>query len=256
MPASTFQPVTPHIYRLEQPFLAGFLRVNVWLVRDAEGWIMVDAGAPGFEKKLLEQVLIQTGGEKPRMLVLTHGHTDHAAAAQRIREEWKIPIAAHRDEIPYLIGPTRYAKIKAKHPFYQLLQISAPPLVGRNVQMPLDDGSKVGELIAYLSPGHSPGMLAFLHPGDRALISGDTFMHLRKLSDPFMLFTYDMGLNHKSQARLISLPFDHLLVSHGEPIMNTGRQEAMDWVAKHTKKPRAARPAAAPPAPSAPTTAA
>jgi hypothetical protein len=72
-----------------------------------------------------------------------------------------------------------------------------------------------------------------------------------------MPFTYDMGLNHKSQARLITLPFDHLLVSHGDPIMNTGRQEAMDWVAKHTKKPRTARPAAAaPPAPSEPSAAA
>jgi hypothetical protein len=147
MPVQTFQPVTPHIYRLEQPFLAGRFRVNVWLVRDADGWLMVDAGAPGFEKKLLEQVLVQTGGEKPRMLLLTHGHTDHAAAAQRIREEWKIPIAAHRDEIKYLIGPARYASIKAKNPIYMLLQISAPPLVGRNVQMPLDDGSKVGDLI-------------------------------------------------------------------------------------------------------------
>jgi hypothetical protein len=50
-------------------------------------------------------------------------------------------------------------------------------------------------------------------------------------------------------------------VSHGEPIINTGRQEALDWVAKHTKKPRAVRPAAAappaaPPAPSEPTAAA
>ena len=197
MPASTFQPVTPHIFRLEQPFLRGRMRVNVWLVQGSDGWLMVDAGAPGFEKKLLEQVLAQTGGETPRLLLLTHGHTDHAAAAQRIREEWKIPIAAHRDEIKYLIGPARYASIKAKNPIYRLLQLSAPPLVGRNVQMPLEDGERIGDLTAYLSPGHAPGLLAFLHAGDRALISSDTFMHLGKLSDPFAPFTYDMGLNHE-----------------------------------------------------------
>jgi glyoxylase-like metal-dependent hydrolase (beta-lactamase superfamily II) len=246
MPASTFQSVTPHIYRLEQPFLRGWLRVNIWLVRDEQGWVMVDAGAPGFEKKLLEQVLIQTGGDKPRLLLLTHGHTDHAAAAQRIREEWKIPIAAHRDEIPYLVGPARYASVKAKNPIYKLLQISPPPLVGRNVQMPVDDGTRVGDMVVYHAPGHAPGLIALLHPADRALISGDTFMHLGKLSDPFAPFTYDMGLNQKSQARLITLPFDHLLVSHGEPVMTTGRQAAQDLVAKHTKKPRASRPAAAP----------
>ena len=246
MPDPTFQPVTPHIFRLEQPFLRGRFKVNVWLVHEADGgWLMVDAGAPGFEKKLLEQVLVQTGGQTPRMLLLTHGHMDHAAAAQRIREEWKVPIAAGRDEIRYLIGPVRYNTIPAKNLIYKLLQISAPPLVGRNVQLPLDDGARVGDLVAYHSPGHSPGMLAFLHAGDRALIAGDVFFNLGRFGDPVGAFTYDMGLNHKSQARLAALDFDHLLASHGEPTMNTGRQMAQEWVAKKAKKPKAVPAAAA-----------
>jgi len=233
MPTPTFAKITPHIYKLDLPFLGGRLMVGVFLVQEVDGWVQVDAGAAGHEKIIMEQVLAQTGGKLPKMLVLTHGHADHAAAAQRIREEWKIPIAAHRDEIPYLIGPDRYNHIPTRYLPYKLLQLSPPPLVGRNVQVPLDDGRQLGDLVVYHAPGHAPGLVALLHPGDRALICGDTFNNRGKLTDPFAPFTYDMELNHQSQARLVTLDFDHLLVSHGDPILNTGRQQARELVEKH-----------------------
>ena len=243
-PTPTYTQVTPHIAKLNLPFFRGRFPVGVWLVRDdAGGWVMVDAGAPGYEKVVLEQTLAHTGGEKPKLLVLTHGHFDHAGAAQRIREEWKIPIAAHRDELPYLIGPGRYNKIKAKNPIYMLLQLSPPPLVGRNIQMPLDDGRELpAGLKVYHVPGHAPGMIALLHAADRALISADTFNNLGKLTDPPVPFTYNPDLNHQAQDRLVGLEFDHLLVSHGEPIMNSGRAQAREFVAaRERKKARPAR---------------
>jgi glyoxylase-like metal-dependent hydrolase (beta-lactamase superfamily II) len=245
MPQLAYSKVTPHIYKLDLPAFGGRLPVAVWLVRDADGWLMVDAGGPGFEKVVLEQTLVHTGGQRPHTLVLTHGHQDHAAAAQRIREEWKIPIAAGRDEIPYLIGPTRYNTIPSKSLLYKLFQLSSPPLVGRNVQLPLDDGRRLGDVQVFHVTGHAPGMLVLLHPADRALIAADTFMNLGKLGDPLRPFTYDMALNRVSQARLATLDFDHLLVSHGAPILNTGRQQAREFVDKHAKKPRLARPAPA-----------
>jgi glyoxylase-like metal-dependent hydrolase (beta-lactamase superfamily II) len=245
----TFTQVTPHIHKLDLPFLGGKQPVGVWMVRDeAGGWVMVDAGAPGFEKLIFEQVLALTQGERPKLLVLTHGHLDHAGAAQKVREDWKIPIAAHRLEIPYLVGPTRYTKIPAKHLLYQFAQTFSPPLlVGRNVQMPLDEGRLLdGGLEVFHTPGHAPGMITLLHAADRALIAADTFMNLNnKLSDPHKGFTYDPGLNHASQARMVQLDFDHLLPSHGAFILNTGREQARALVESRAKKPRrAAKPAA------------
>jgi hydroxyacylglutathione hydrolase len=245
MPQPAYTKITPHIYKLDLPLFGGRLPVGVWLVQDADGWLMVDAGGPGYEKIVLEQTLVQTGGKRPHTLLLTHGHLDHAAAAQRIREEWKIPIAAGRDEITYLIGPTRYNTIPSKNLLYKLLQLSPPPLVGRNVQMPLDEGRRLGDLQVYHVTGHAPGMLALLHTADRALISADVFTNMGKVGDPPLPFTYDMALNRLAQARLVTLDFDHLLVSHGAPILNTGRQQARAFVEKHAKKPRLASPAPA-----------
>jgi glyoxylase-like metal-dependent hydrolase (beta-lactamase superfamily II) len=220
--------------------------VGVWLVQESDGWVLVDAGAPGHETTVLEATLAQTGGQRPKLLILTHGHGDHGAAAQRIREEWKIPIAAHRAEIPYLIGVLHYNKIPSKFPLYRLTQMSKPALVGRNVQLPLEDGQRLGELTVYHVPGHAPGMIALLHGPDRALLAADTFMAPGgKLTDPFVPFTYDMALNHQSQARLAALDFDNLLPSHGAPLLGNGRQLARDFVAAHEKKKAKAQPAAA-----------
>jgi len=249
-PTPTYTQVTPHIFKLNLPFFGGRFPVGVWLVRDeAGGWVMVDAGAPGYEKVVLEQTLAHTGGEKPKLLVLTHGHYDHGGAAQRIREEWKIPIAAHRDELPYLIGPARYNRIKGKSLLHYLIQISPPCLVGRNIQLPLDDGRELpgGLKVAHV-PGHAPGMVALLHAADRAVISADTFNNLGKLSDPPAAFTYDPALNHQSQVKLVGLEFEHLLVSHGEPLLNSGRAQAREFIAARERKkarpPRRANAAA------------
>ncbi len=237
MPTPTFSPVTPHIYKLDLPFFGGRLMVGVWLVRDERGWILVDAGAPGFEKTIVEQVLAATGGQTPYVLVLTHGHADHAAAAEMLHDLWKVPIAAGRDEIPYLLGPAPYARIPSSFPLYRFTQLSPAALIGRNVQQPLDDGMQVGPLRVTAAPGHAPGMVALLHAADRALICGDVFMSLGgKPRDPYAFFTYDMRLNRDSQARLVELDFDHLLPSHGPALLQTGRQQARAFLEKGKKK--------------------
>jgi glyoxylase-like metal-dependent hydrolase (beta-lactamase superfamily II) len=241
----TFTQLTPHIHKLDLPFFGGRFPVGVFLVRDdgasggRGGWVMVDAGAPGFVDTVLEQVIKVTGGQAPHTLILTHGHLDHAAAAQAIREKWRTNIAAGRAEIPYLVGPAAYARIPAKSPAYRVIQISPPSLVGRNVQLPLDEGMLVDGLRVYHVPGHAPGMVALLHPADRALLCADTFYNLGgKLGDPASPFTYDMALNHASQARLAELDFDHLIPSHGPAIMSTGRQAAQAVIDKRKKKVR------------------
>jgi len=237
MSEPTFTQITPHIYKFDLPFLGGSFHVGIWLVHGDDGWTVVDTGLPDSKDRVMQQILIQTGGELPQRIILTHGHWDHAGAAQLMREKWKTPIAAGRDEMLYLLGPTPYNKIPARTPLYRLLQISPPALVGRNVQLPLDEGMRLDGLQVVHVPGHAPGMLALLHAGDRALISGDAFGNTRgKLADPPDYFTYDPALNHRSQAKLAALDFDHLLVSHGPPVMNVGQKQARALVESREKK--------------------
>jgi glyoxylase-like metal-dependent hydrolase (beta-lactamase superfamily II) len=233
---STFQQVTPHIAKLDLPVF-GSIQVAVWLVRgDDGGWGVVDAGSPGQENYICEQILKFTGGAIPHTLILTHGHRDHGGAAQKMRDEWKVRIAAGRAEIPYLTGPDRYYKIPADNRLYGLLQLSQPPLIGRNVQLPLDEGMLIHGMEVINVPGHAPGMIALLHHADRALICGDVFITAKgKISDPATWFTYDRQQNRLSQVKVTERDFDHLLVSHGPPLMNSGHKEARTYAITRLK---------------------
>jgi glyoxylase-like metal-dependent hydrolase (beta-lactamase superfamily II) len=226
-----FEQVTPHIFKLDLPFLAGRIAVGVWLVQQNGGWTVVDAGAPGFEELILRQILACTGGRPPDRLVFTHGHIDHAAAAEMMVDRWGLPVAAGRAEIPYILGPTPYRRVEPAWWAYRLLQRSGPPLIGRNVQLPLDEGMTVDGLQVFHVPGHAPGMVALLHPADRALLAADVFSHGRgRLAEPISAFTYDIALNRQSMRKLAALDFDHLLPSHGRPILGDGKARAAAFV--------------------------
>src|SRR5215217_4213042 len=91
-----------------QPSVAeGILRVphtyvNWYLLEDADGVTIVDAGLPR-HWDLLPKALQRIGRrlDDVRALVLTHGHYDHVGFAERARTELRIPVYAPRGEDIY-----------------------------------------------------------------------------------------------------------------------------------------------------------
>ncbi len=246
MLTQTFSQLTPHIYHLNLPFIAN-ITVGVFLVRSDDGWTLIDTGAETHRQVVRDATLAQTGGEKPKRLILTHGHPDHAANAVPLRTEWRLKVAAGRDEIRYLTEPVFYRKLPAHTPLFYLFNLfTQPAMLGRGVDLPLDEKMIVAGMEVIHVPGHTPGMIALLHHADRALICADAFMNLGgRLGDPFQFFTYNPKLNHQSQAKLAGLDFDHLLPSHGPVIMNEGRRAARVWVEKRLGKDWLVTPAKA-----------
>jgi glyoxylase-like metal-dependent hydrolase (beta-lactamase superfamily II) len=226
----SFSPVTPHIFKLDLPMYLGFGRVGVWLVRENDGWTLVDTGSPPDARTILSATLALTQGDAPRRIILTHGHLDHAGAAGFLQEQWSIPVLTHRDERQYIDGTGRYSAIwpawwgfrLIKEPFGLLNRIRSPRTVD-----PLADGDRIGSLEVVHVPGHTPGMIALIHRGDRAIVAGDTFISRGlQLYPPARFFTPDPPTAVRSMARLVDEDFDHLLASHGRPILRVGRIEA------------------------------
>ena len=58
---------------------------NAYLLGTEEGFVLVDSGTPGNEKKILRAVREHLGkNPTPCAIVLTHGHFDHSGSALQL----------------------------------------------------------------------------------------------------------------------------------------------------------------------------
>ena len=79
------------------PFV-GLKQVNLWLLRDNDGWTMIDCGygrtdVREFITQIWDNVL---GGRPIRQLIVTHFHPDHAGNSGWICERWGLrPLMSH-----------------------------------------------------------------------------------------------------------------------------------------------------------------
>jgi glyoxylase-like metal-dependent hydrolase (beta-lactamase superfamily II) len=119
---------------------------NTWVLREPSGdaCVVVDPGP--LDEGHLHRVADQGPVE---LIVLTHGHVDHAEGAARLRELTGAPVVA-RDPA---------------------LCLGADPLRGELTQ----EAAGV-EWLTVLTPGHSSDSICIVLPADRALLTGDTIL--------------------------------------------------------------------------------
>lgn len=153
---------------------------NAYLVGNADSWVLVDSGTPGNATKIKEAAEARFGpGAKPRAIVLTHGHFDHAGSSGSLGEMWGVRIYAHRLEWPYLDGRSSYPPVDPTAPgFFSAMSRLFP---SRTVNVG-DRLSEIGSNLPALgmhewqalnTPGHTPGHLAFFRSSDGVLLAGD-----------------------------------------------------------------------------------
>jgi glyoxylase-like metal-dependent hydrolase (beta-lactamase superfamily II) len=230
----SFKPVTQNILRMEIEIdVAGLmsLPVNLWLVRSSDGWTLIDSGPPGTGDKVVKALSDATQGYGPSQVLLTHGHVDHAGGLQAIQLAWKTPVICHQEELPFVNGELDYRDAPAKGLLFMLARYFFPSTSGVKVARKLQRGESIAGMIAIHLPGHTPGHIGFLHPGEQAMICGDTLMNRDdRLSPPFAVATADPKQARASMRRISELDFLHLLPSHGEPILNNGRRRLLDYL--------------------------
>src|SRR4051794_24665040 len=168
------------------PGLTGLriLFVNVFAVAaPAGGWVLIDAGLPFSAGRIKRWAVNQFGdAARPRSILLTHGHFDHVGAVKDLADEWDVPIYAHPEEAPYLIGQREYPPpdpsvgggvMALMSPLYP----RGPINVSERLKLLTMDGI-VPDLPDWRwlhTPGHTVGHISLFRDEDRVLLPGDAF---------------------------------------------------------------------------------
>jgi len=223
-----FKRVSEHISRLELPWnLFGpiSLPVAAYLIRQEEGYDLVDTGVPENAGQLVNALREATAGAGPRRVFLTHAHHDHAGGLNALQIAWQPKVICHRDEAPFVTGEMSYRQLKSGNFAFWLGQrfMMDGEWAVKPAQL-LDAGQSVGGMLVIHLPGHTPGSVAYLHSQDRAVLCGDAVINIRgSLSVSFPFSTQDPKAARAAIRRLAELDCELLLPSHGRPIQGDVR---------------------------------
>jgi glyoxylase-like metal-dependent hydrolase (beta-lactamase superfamily II) len=141
--------------------------IGCWEVDGA----LIDPGPESSLPTLLEAI----GGERPRALLLTHIHLDHAAATGAMVRRWPdLEVFVHERGAPHLIDPSKLLASAERLYGERMEQLwgEIVPVPEANVR-PLSGGETVlGMRVAY-TPGHASHHVSYLHEDSGTAFVGD-----------------------------------------------------------------------------------
>ena len=141
--------------------------IGCWQVGEA----LVDPGPESSVSNVLEAL----GDERPRALLLTHIHLDHAAAAGALVRRWPdLEVYVHERGAPHLIDPAKLLASAERLYGDQMQRLwgEIVPVPEANVK-PLSGGEQVlGMRVAY-TPGHASHHVCYLHEESGTAFVGD-----------------------------------------------------------------------------------
>ena len=236
------------IYRIAVPLPFWASDVNLYLLDDDDGYLLIDCGSNTEETfAVLKSELGAIGaalGDISRILV-THSHHDHYGMVGRLKGLAGATVAMHAVESAratrlysgagtegpglreLLLGyglPDTYA-LKAEEGMLAWRSLVCPTAVEDTLTdgQRLHIGSRQYEVV--ITPGHSAGHLCLYEPEERLLIAGD---HVSAESVPHVGVTMFTGSNPLRQYldsldRVADLEVDLVLPGHGRPF--TGHRQ-------------------------------
>ena len=197
-------------------------RVNCYLIKIADGFILVDTGGSNARREL-EAALSEAGCQPGdlKLIVLTHGDFDHTGNAAYLRRRYGAQIAMHPDDAGMAERGDMFWNRKKGSPLFRLAAALLFKFGAENrftADIWLEDGADLSTYglpaTALSIPGHSKGSLGLLTAsGD--LLSGDLFDNTKTpLLNAIM---DDLEAAHASVARLSQLTIHTVYPGHGKP---------------------------------------
>jgi len=268
--------VSKGIFLLKMPIPFALDHINLWLLRDLDGWTIIDTGFYGEESiQIWERVLNNfCQRETIYKIIVTHFHPDHLGMAHWLTQKTQAPLYMSRAE--FLTAQQAYqeptpAQIHARVEFYQhfgLLEDDIASLIKRrpsseDAQLPatyrrleaeqlIDINHEEWRVLSFA--GHSPEHLC-LHLASRGiLIAGDQVLPTISPNISVAYSEPDANVLAAYLDSLLSLAnldvSTRVLPSHGVIFdglqqrvndLKQGHEEALEQIRQFCKQPRSGR---------------
>lgn len=208
--------ILPGVHQVEGVDPSPDFTTHVYLLKDRGAtWTLIDTGLPGAHAAILAYLAkIKVEPTAVKKILVTHLHRDHVGSLRAMIERTKARTFSHWVEAGYI----------ALHPKYD--GPGTPPAEPVTIDETFKDGDSIdaaGGLIAYHTPGHTPGHASFYQPERKLLFSGDLFFVVSNsvvLTPPE--YTHHTPTAQISARRMSQLSIDSLLTYHGGPVLTNG----------------------------------
>jgi glyoxylase-like metal-dependent hydrolase (beta-lactamase superfamily II) len=197
---------------------------NVHLVEIQGKKILVDIGEVGQEEKIEKK--LKKKGYTPAdidLIILTHGHADHAGGAHYFQQKYRIPVLVGEGDVAMirrgkndtLVPTSGLAKLVRKH---IANNDRIPPFDPDYVVKDTFDLQQIGipgKVVAI--PGHTPGSVMVIF--NRCAFVGDLFRGamLAPQSPREHFFQSDTLVIHRHIRHLLNQPYERFYTGHGGP---------------------------------------
>ncbi len=197
--------------------------VNCYLVREGDGFSLIDTGVLSGGRKAIVEAARALGGTIRRIL-LTHAHGDHVGGVDGL-------IAAIGTGNVELISNARSLPLLQKPPVKTLQSGEAVgtvkgslPGIGSKPTKLVNDGELYGVFRCIETPGHIPGHIAYLDERDGTLYAGDALVGVGRLTVsgyspwyfPLPNFaTWNKGIARASAEKLLGYSTERFACGHG-----------------------------------------
>ena len=204
------------------------IAVNCYLVQTDAGFFLIDTGMAK-KQASLDQELERSGCQpgELKLIILTHGDSDHSGNSAHLRERYGAKIAIHRGDLENVESGDMFAN-KRVNPFAKMIARILFFITGLGKfttftpDILLENGQNLSEFgwdatVLHL-PGHSKGSIGILTPeGD--LFCGDLLENTRQpavntLGD-------DVNLLKASVEKLKGFSIGSVYPGHGKPFLLT-----------------------------------